>query len=176
MRLMSVLNGITSATFGSELLRMALPLLPHDTLHGILQLHTYLKLKKQNVLMLTGTLPSLLFRLSLDGEGGAAAFHRMCDGMGKTVRGGGQCQRASGNFRCDELGHRLSSFGMRRATCLVELAHSTGASRRCQPLPLPSSRPVLTVTGSCSSRRAAATTDGGRGPSTNAGNMSSCRI
>jgi hypothetical protein len=27
-----------------------------------------------------------VFRLSQDGAGGAAAFHRMCDNMGKTVR------------------------------------------------------------------------------------------
>ena len=58
-------SGVDSKPFGSELLRLALPLLPLHTLHS--------------------TLPSLLFRLSQDGAGGASAFHRMCDGMGKTV-------------------------------------------------------------------------------------------
>jgi hypothetical protein len=58
-------SGGDSKAFGSELFRLALPLLPLHTLHA--------------------TLPSLLFRLSQDGAGGSAAFHRMCDGMGKTV-------------------------------------------------------------------------------------------
>ena len=61
-------SGVDSKPFGSELLRLALPLLPLHTLHS--------------------TLPSLLFRLSQDGAGGASAFHRMCDGMGKTVSKG----------------------------------------------------------------------------------------
>jgi hypothetical protein len=58
--------GDGSNLFGSKLFRMTLQLLPHDTLYG--------------------TLPTLAFRLSQDGAGGAAAFHRMCDGLGKTVR------------------------------------------------------------------------------------------
>ena len=63
-----------------------------------------------------GTLPSLVFRLSKDGAGGAEAFHRMCDGMGKTVgpSSGAPTLHVAG-FHCSCL--RLSSFRTREAMC-----------------------------------------------------------